>query len=364
MLAKSILVVGHGRMIDRIAMARRVLCVGLGESFQLAASYRRAFSALGWRVSGFDLDAAVRRQARLGVLGARFNDFVPVESWVRKANREFLLAALEVRPDLVLVVGHVPLRVGALAQLVASVPDTRSAFVWPDTLLNLGRDDLECLPFYDLVASYGKQSVEAFGRLGARRVEWIPLAADPELHEADPLDDATRARYAADVIFIGNHRPERERSVLALLDAGISVAVWGGDAWQKSSAAPGRVDHYWQGRELFGRELATASSVAKVCINLIDPTNYPAANMRFFENLLFGVATVNTGCPELADIFRDAEHTVYAADDRALVSAIRRLLADEPLRRRVAAAGHSLVLAEHTYVHRARTLAERLGFAG
>jgi spore maturation protein CgeB len=345
-------------------MARRILCVGTGESFHLAASYRRAFSALGWRVSAFDLDAAVRRQARLGALGARFNDYVPVESWVRKANREFLLAALDVRPDFVLVVGHVKVRVGALAQLAASLPATRFAFVWPDTLLNLGRDELESLPLYDVVASYGKQSVPAFERLGARRVEWIPLAADPEFHAVEPLDDSTRARCAADVIFVGNHRPERERSVLALLDAGISVSVWGGDAWRRSSSAPARVDQYWQERELFGREFASLSSAAKICINLIDPTNYPAANMRFFENLLFGVVTVNTSCPEQEDVFRDGEHTVYARDDRALVAAVRRLLADEPLRRRIATAGQALVLAEHTYVHRARAIAASVGLSG
>lgn len=324
----------------------------------------RAFTAIGWRATAFDLDAAVRSHARLGPLGARFNDYVPVEAWIRKANRELLLALSEARPDLVLVVGHASTRVGALAQLVAASPQTRLALVWPDTLLNLGREELECLPLYDLVACYGKQSILPFERLGARRVEWVPLAVDPELHRPDALDAATRARFAADVLFIGSHRPERERSILALLDAGVEVKVWGGEPWRKNAAVPARVGSYWQGRELHGRELATASCAAKVGINLIDPTNFPAANMRFFENFLFDAATVNTSCPELEGIFRDGEHTLYAADDRALVGAVQRLLADPSLRRRLAAAGKALVLAEHTYAHRARAIAAALELDG
>ncbi len=345
-------------------MARRVLCVGTGLPHHLPATYAHAFEELGWQASSFDLDAAVRANTRLGPLGARFNDYVPVEAWVRKANRELLLEAIAKKPDIVAVVGHASTRAGALSQLLAALPATRLALIWPDTLLNLGREELECLPLYDVVASYGRDSVGPLERLGARRTEWIPLAADPKLHRADVLDEATRKRWQSEVLFVGSHRPERERSIVALLDAGIRVTVWGGAPWRKNARHPERVSSYWQGRELHGRELATASSCARVCVNLIDPTNFPAANMRLFENFLFDVATVNTACPEMADIFRHEEHTLYAADDTELVASVRRLLADETLRRRIARAGRDLVLAEHTYVQRARALASALGLAG
>jgi len=345
-------------------MSRRVLCVGIGLPHHLPATYARAFENLGWQVSRFDLDASVRANTRLGPLGARFNDYVPVEAWVRKANRELLLVALAEKPDLVIVVGHASTRVGALSQLLAALPKTKVALVWPDTLLNVGRDELECLPLYDLVASYGRDSREPLCRLGARQVEWVPLAADPELHSPAPLDDATRATWRSDVLFVGSHRPERERSVLALLDAGVRITVWGGEPWRKNASHPTRVAEYWKGRELHGRELATASSCARVSINLIDPTNHPAANMRFFENFLFDVATVNTSCPEMAETFRHEEHTLYAEDDAALVASVQRLLSDEPLRHRLARAGRELVHAGHTYTHRARQIVSALGLDG
>jgi spore maturation protein CgeB len=345
-------------------MPRRVLCVGVGLVHQLPATYARAFEELGWQVSTFDLDEVVRRYARLGRLGARFNDFVPVEPWVRKANRELLVQILASKPDLVLVVGHASVRVGMLAQVAASCPETRFALVWPDTLLNLERAELECLPLYDLVACYGRDSVVPFEKLGARRVEWIPLAGDPKLHRSDVLDEPTRARWRSEVLFIGGHRPERERSILAMLDAGLDVTVWGGELWRRNARAPDRLPSYWKGRELHGRELANASTCAKVCINLIDPTNFPAANMRFFENFLFDVATVNTACPEMAETFRDGEHTLYASDDASLIAAVKRLLFDAALRTRLAGAGKELLLAEHTYAHRAGSIVAAVGLAG
>lgn len=345
-------------------MARRVLCVGTGLAHHLPATYAHAFEELGWQASSFDLDAAVRANTRLGPVGARFNDYVPVEAWVRKANREFLLKALREKPDLVLVVGHASTRVGALSQLLAAMPDTKLVLVWPDTLLNLGRDELECLPLYDLVASYGRNSRGPLERLGARRTAWVPLAADPYLHNPAVLDKATQTQWKSEVLFVGSHRAERERSILALEDAGFRVTVWGGAPWRKNAKVPGRVASYWRGRELHGQELATASSCATVCVNLIDPTNFPAANMRFFENFLFDVATVNTACPEMVDIFRHEEHTLYAADDTELVASVRRLFADETLRRRIARAGRDLVLAEHTYVQRARQIADAVGLVG
>ena len=39
----------------------------------------------------------------------------------------------------------------------------------------------------------------------------------------------------------------------------------------------------WQGRALRGADFAKAVSCSKLSLNIIDPTNYPAANMRFFE---------------------------------------------------------------------------------
>ncbi len=345
-----------------VVSAATVMVVGIGLSHHLPWTYLHAFEDLGWRGEVWDLDRAVRQNARLGRLGRTFSDFVPVEAWVRKGNRELLLRALELRPDVLLTVGHAATRVGALAQLRAALPATKLALVWPDTLLNLDRDELECLPLYDFVACYGRDAVEPMRRLGARAIEWVPLAADLHLH-APPaaLTEAEVRRYGCDVLFIGNHRPEREASILRLLDAGFRVRVWGSAGWKKHARNVGRVHEFWEGGELTGGDFARAAAAARICLNLIDPMNFPSANMRYFENFLSGSATVNSRCPELEDVFRDREHTLYFDDDAALVGCVRELLEDAPLAARLGAAGREALLSSHTYRHRAEQIARALG---
>ncbi|MSP26412.1 MAG: hypothetical protein EXR75_14920, partial [Myxococcales bacterium] len=186
--------------------ARTVMLVGTDLPYHLPRSYHRAFEDLGWRGEVWDLDLSVQGFARLGKFGRTFSGYVPVEAWVRKGNRAMLVNALAMRPDLVLIVGHSTTRVGALAQLRASLPHTKLAFVWPDTLLNLDRDELECLPIYDFVACYGRESVTPMRALGARVIDWVPLAADLHLHASPAmLSTRERRRFGCDVLFIGNH---------------------------------------------------------------------------------------------------------------------------------------------------------------
>lgn len=104
--------------------------------------------------------------------------------------------------------------------------------------------------------------------------------------------------------FIGGWRPERE-AVLAGL-AGLDLKIWGPE-WDRRCAGNAVVLKAWQGRPLVGTEFATAVAASKVNLNIIDPTNHPAANMRFFEIPVAGGLQVCSACPEMSGVFRDGE---------------------------------------------------------
>ena len=275
-----------------------------------------------------------------------------------KANREMILAGVQAAPDLVLVSGNAPVRAGALAQLRIIHPGVRIILIWPDSLLNLGRHVVDALPIYDLVASYSKASIGELIRLGARRAEWFPFAADEMLFPADvEIADEERRAMASDVCLVGNHRPEREDAVVALLHAGFQVKVWGEPrSWSRHTRDKGLVGSYFQGNPLFGADFAKALRCAKLSLNPIDPTNYPSANMRFFESPACGAPTLNSACPEFSDVFRTGEHAFYFSHAEDLVATVRDLIRDDSARHRVAQAGQQLVLQAHTYTPRARQL--------
>jgi len=337
----------------------RVMLVGHFGAGALECSYRTAFETLGCEARCFDIADAVERYCRFGSAGRVFNQFVPVEAWIRKANREMVMQAIQARSDLVVTFGHYPIQAGALAQIRLSL-NAYVIHIWPDTLMNLEAHVLSCLPIYDLIATYARSTVQLFQSLGAAQVAWIPLAGDPLMHPVTECAKAERIAFGADVTFIGGWRPERE-AVLSELGA-FHLKIWGPD-WGRRCRGNHVIMRAWQGRPIHGREFAKAVSSSKINLNIIDPTNYPAANMRFFEIPTAGGLQISSPCPEMEDEFRHGEHVFYYRHTDELPTLIQFLLANDGLREKVAAEAHAKTLGNHTYVHRARCILEQCGHA-
>jgi spore maturation protein CgeB len=321
----------------------------------LECSYRTAFESLGWEVSSFDIAQAIERHCRLGRWGRAFNRFVPVEAWIRKANRDLVTQTLSFLPEYLLTFGHYAVQPGALAQ-IRSASNSTLVHLWPDTLLNLGSDLMSCLPLFDLVASYSHASLEQLRRLGAERVAWIPLAADPSMHSAAECSDSDKARYSADVTFIGGWRPERE-AILSTLES-FDLKIWGPD-WGRRCRGNRPLLKKWQGRPLYEAEFAKAVSSSGINLNIIDALNFPAANMRFFEIPVAGGLQVSSACPEMEREFLHGEHLFYYRDRDDLPNVIATLIANPNLRRSVAKVGQAKVLASHTYAGRVRSILQQ-----
>lgn len=334
---------------------RKVMLVGHFCPGALERSYRTAFELLDCEVSTFDIVEAINNNCRLGWFGQSFNTFVPVEAWIRKANREMVIQALESQPDYLLTFGQYPVQAGALAQ-IRSASKCALVHVWPDPLLNVGNSLISCLPVFDLVASYSQAIVEPFRRLGAERVAWIPLAGDPSMHSAVEVCESEKASYSADVTFIGGWRPERE-AILSTLGS-FDLKIWGPD-WGRRCRSNGPLLRKWQGRALYEGALAKAVASSAINLNMIDPLTLPAANMRFFEVPVAGGLQVSSACPEMEREFIHGEHLFYYRDANELQELIAKLLDDAPLRARVAKSGQAKVLATHNYTDRARSILQQ-----
>lgn len=334
----------------------RVLLLGYTEPHRLEQSYRSAFETLGCVVCLWDVAAAAQRYARLGPYGRMLNRFLPVESWERKANREMVLKAADWQPDIIVVVGNCPVQPGALAQ-AQILTNARLIHIWPDTLANLSANRLMCLPVYDIVATYCQVTVPYFEKLGARHVIWLPLAGDPCLHALHG-EHATRDSPAvADVAFIGGWRPEREAVLTRLGD--FDLKIWGPD-WGARCKGNHVIERAWQGRAVYGAEFARLVACSKSNLNIIDPTNYPAANMRFFEIPVAGGLQVSSSCPEMEEEFKHGEHIYYYKHVDELPGLLQSILNDERRAKDVASAAHAKVMAGHTYVDRARSILEEI----
>jgi len=336
-------------------MTTKVLVVGPRGNPGMLGSYGRAFEKLGLSVDYFSLDAGVQRNSRFGALGKRLSAAMPVEVWVRKGNRELHIHILDTNPDLVLLGGATPIRAGTLAQIKVSRPKTKIAHAWPDSLLGLPDSIAMSLAMCDYVACYSSQAVDLLAKMSRTKVEWVPFGVDSDLFPDEvTITDADRARFECDVSFVGNHRPEREEAVLRLLDAGISVKVWA-DAWTRPAKNKERARSYFQNSSLVGRDVVKAMRCSKLALNVIDRTNYPAANMRFFEIYACGGTPLSSRCPEMENEFVDGETAAYFEADQ-IVERAKLLLADPTARQSIRERGRALALAKHTYQERARQI--------
>jgi len=108
-------------------------------------------------------------------------------------------------------------------------------------------------------------------------------------------------------------------------------------------------------------EMATVYRQSKVVVN-IGRDDYPQdANLRVFEAMAAGTLLLTSLPTELTSIgFEEGTHFVGYTSEDTLPELMRRYLADEPERRRIAEAGRDKVLCEHTYDCRVESLLRQI----
>ncbi len=193
--------------------------------------------------------------------------------------------------------------------------------------------------FFDVVFLAQKRYVEPFKRaLGHDQVHWLPLGAAADVHR----DHALPRQY--DVAFVGNidraHQATPRARRLALLASRYKTNDF---AQPAMPADVGRI--YSQAKIVFNTSISG------------DVT------MRLFEGAACGALVVSdaTAAGNGGDLLlTPGEEYVLYADDADLVAKIDHYLAHDDERQRIATAGQTRVLAEHTYEHRTKALTKTL----
>ncbi len=343
-------------------MNNTVLLVGsVAWESSLAASYKRAFESLGFRVEVFDLEAARARVAPLGRIGHRLMahlDFIALNA---KANRLLVRAVAEHKPAMVVTFCNEFIRAASILQIKVNSPAIKVINIYPDPLHNLPDYVLAALPLYDLFCTHTSAALPHLCKLGCPSAFYLPLAADPFLHHPLTLTQADVKEFGCDLVFVGNWRPEHEQ-ILAALE-GFDLAIWGPSYWGKHAHQSSWVRSRWRGRPLLtGVEYAKAHLAAKIALDPIDPVNIPSHNMRLFEVAACGVFSLITRTEEVQALFQEGENMICFGDADELLDKVRYYLSHPDERRRIAEQAYNHVVhGGHTYVDRVRLLLQELG---
>jgi spore maturation protein CgeB len=198
------------------------------------------------------------------------------------------------------------------------------------------------LPSWDCYFSWGKFLVERLYSIGARRVEYLPFAWDPNRHPPGELSPTP----SYPVSFVGSFSHHREIWLSHLLD--LDLSIWGG-GWDRAGPA---VRAHVQGQAQTGADFARLVRDSAVSLNVLDPFNVPGHNMRTFEIPGCGGLELSTASSEVAGLFEVGKEILdfrTLEDLRALVS---WAIAHPAERQDIAKAGHARA-ARETYSARA-----------
>ncbi len=207
---------------------------------------------------------------------------------------------------------------------------------------------------YDLMVSQLPATVKAFRALGIRS-EVNHLAFEPAVLDALPETPA----QDIDVSFVGTVSADHQQRI-ALLEAvakRYDLKLWGRLPQSLSASSP--LHRCFQG-EVWGVEMYQVLRRSRIALNShIDLAGREAGNMRLFEATGVGAFLLTDFKDNLDTLFApNREVAAWCSIDECLTT-IDRLLGNDECRARIARAGQSRTLGQHTYRHRT---AEILGY--
>jgi len=202
---------------------------------------------------------------------------------------------------------------------------------------------------YDHVFVASAPDARRLAALTSTPVSVLEQATDPAAFFPQ-RDDA----LAHEVAFVGNSRGVKRRALAALLPTERDLAVWGKD-WETLIDA-----RHVVGRYLPNDQVRRAYASAGVVLNdhWDDMREQGYISNRVYDALAAGAVLLTDDVPGLRERFGDAVATYDT--DAQLRAEVDRLLADPDAARAAGARGRALILAGHTFSHRAETILDRV----
>lgn len=339
----------------------------------------RALAERGHRVTFYEPDAYDRQKYR----------DIPDPEWARvvvyspKTPDEVLATVRQARhADLVVKASGVGVHDALLEAAVLELQSASTLVAFwdvdaPATLDRVTRDLTDpfrdLIPQYDIVFTYGGGApvVTAYTNLGAHQCVPIYNALDPHTH----FPVAPDARFVADLAFLGNRLPDRERRVEEFF---LSVAaarphrrfLLGGSGWGDKEKAPnvnylghvGTADH----------NAFNCTPTAVLNINRESMARYGfSPPTRVFEAAGAGACLITDAWEGVGQFLEPGREVLVAHSGVEVAEHLDRLASDREIAVNIGAAAQQRVLAEHTYAQRALEveralagLALRPAFAG
>ena len=298
----------------------RVLYLGPTWRGSNAESFRRAFEVLGHEVTGIDTEtpfAFYRRSLALRAVRRILGR--PLRRHTRRLREAALDAARATRPHLVFACKALEFD-GNILEDIRRVSGAILVHWHPDDYrnrVNSSSDFAGAIKAYDVLVTPKTFNIAEFLEDGARRVEFVPYAYDPDIHRPVP----PRATPPCQVVFVGSFERERAGFLEQVAREGIDLEVWGGYWHRLPKRSPLRP--HCRYREVLAEEMASAFASAQLSLGFLRKANRDLHTARTFEIPASGGVMLAERTDEQRAFFEEGKEALYFDSAEELVARIR-----------------------------------------
>ncbi len=218
--------------------------------------------------------------------------FLEHSNYKIKWNQRFVDLVLKNNYDFVIFFRLSPIASTSILHLKI-LKNVKFILIWPDSILFFKNNLLDTLQNVDLIASYSEKDIAIFRSLKCENVKFIPLGYDPEIYKFEKLNKTYQ------ISFLGLRQKYREEFIHEFskkTDLNIFVS---GPNWKNFKFKNLQISN----KTYHSREASYVYNSSHISLNIVDPTNFPSANMRFFEINATNTIQLSSNIPEFSKIF-------------------------------------------------------------
>jgi spore maturation protein CgeB len=332
-----------------------------GGSLPIAHSCHKALLRLGHEVRLFD--SSLFNPPFQEVLSMRLDarSKQSMHDLFMRLISEMLLATCEQwAPDLVFALSQAPISIEALKRLKQRMIATAFWFVEDYTYMQYWK---QYASHYDVYFTIQDGDFhERLRELNMTSSEYLPLAADCDVHRPLQLTSDEKIEFGSDVSFLGAGYYNRQKMFTGLLDH--NFKIWG-TGWDTGSLLWGSVQR--SGHRIDACDASKIFNATAVNINLHSSACHDGINPRgdYINPRTFEIAACEAfqlvdERAHLARHFHPGAEIVSFSSLADLRKKIHHYLRHPTERRAIAEKARRRIIREHTYVHRMASMIESL----
>lgn len=194
------------------------------------------------------------------------------------------------------------------------------------------------IPDFNLVFTSNERDVEVLQRKLGAKIQLTDLGYDHRRFTSEPLNHDVAKKWKNDIVFVGHYEARTENAVIALLDAGFNISVYGHPPWFRSKHRDRLGGHLHS--QLSNADYEAAIKAAKIGFCCISEWNYNQTAGRSFEIPGSGTFLLAMRTPRHTAFYKEGVEAEFFGDHEELIRKAKFYLSNDEERKAIGAAGH------------------------